>query len=74
MSSRRPSWADMGPRTPPRGIPPLGPQAERSSEWVNRDGDVQGPSKREVCTTSLDFVWSENCSFPLKLYPRCSRS
>lgn len=74
MSSTRPSWADMGPRTPPRRIPLLGPQAERSSEWVNRDGEVQGPPKREVCTKYLDFVWPESYSFVLKLYSRHSWS
>lgn len=48
----RPAWADTaGPGALPLagGIPRLGPQAERSSAWVNRDGEVKPPTEREVC-------------------------
>lgn len=45
----RPAWADATrPGALSGGIPQLGPQAERSSEWVNRDGEVQPPTEREV--------------------------
>lgn len=44
----RPAWADAGPSALAGGIPHLGPQAERSSEWVNRDGEIRAPTQREV--------------------------
>ncbi|CAN0503724.1 unnamed protein product, partial [Ectocarpus sp. 12 AP-2014] len=39
-----------GPATigPTGGIPRLGPQAERSSAWVNREGGLQPPTEREA--------------------------
>lgn len=47
-ASIRPTWPDTGPVSLAGGIPRLGPQAERSSAWVNRDGEVQPPTEREV--------------------------
>ncbi|CAM9903980.1 unnamed protein product [Pylaiella littoralis] len=45
----RPAWADTaGPGAHAGGIPRLGPQAERSSAWINRDGEVQPPTEREA--------------------------
>lgn len=44
----RPTWADSGQTFRTSGMPRLGPQAERSSAWVNRDGEVQPPTQREV--------------------------
>lgn len=44
----RPAWADSGQNFRTSGMPRLGPQAERSSAWVNRDGEVQAPTQREV--------------------------
>ena len=44
----RPTWPDTGTISLAGGIPRLGPQAERSSAWVNRDGEVQPPTEREV--------------------------
>lgn len=45
----KPTWPDTGPAALGGGIPRLGPQAERSSAWVNRDGEVKPPTEREVC-------------------------
>lgn len=45
----KPTWPDTGPGALAGGIPRLGPQAERSSAWVNRDGEVKPPTEREVC-------------------------
>lgn len=45
----RPAWVDIGPPSLARGAPRMGPQAERTSEWVNRTGEVQAPTQREVC-------------------------
>eukprot|EP00904_Undaria_pinnatifida_P010558 jgi/Undpi1/6632/HiC_scaffold_20.g09111.m1 len=36
-------------------MPRLGPQAERSSAWVNRDGEVQPPTQREVRRVSSEL-------------------
>lgn len=47
-AAARPAWADAGPSALAGGIPFLGPQAERSSEWVNRDGEIRAPTQREV--------------------------
>lgn len=44
----KPTWSDTGPGALAGGIPRLGPQAERSSAWVNRDGEVKPPTEREV--------------------------
>lgn len=44
----KPTWPDTGPGALAGGIPRLGPQAERSSAWVNRDGEVKPPTEREV--------------------------
>eukprot|EP00752_Nemacystus_decipiens_P012773 g11312.t1 len=44
----KPTWTDTGPGTLVGGIPRLGPQAERSSAWVNRDGEVKPPTEREA--------------------------
>ncbi|CAM9212001.1 unnamed protein product, partial [Laminaria digitata] len=44
----RPAWADSGQNFRTSGMPRLGPQAERSSAWFNRDGEVQAPTQREA--------------------------
>lgn len=46
----RPAWADAaGPGVAlAGGMGRLGPQAERTSEWVNRAGEVKAPTEREV--------------------------
>lgn len=48
MSAIRPTWTDIGVGALAGGIPRLGPQSERSSAWINRDGEVQPPTEREV--------------------------
>lgn len=56
----RPAWADSGQNFRTSGMPRLGPQAERSSAWVNRDGEVQAPTQREVgndAVSSETAVW-----------------
>ncbi|CAM9783522.1 unnamed protein product [Scytosiphon promiscuus] len=48
MAAIRPTWVDNGVGSLAGGIPRLGPQAERSSAWINRDGEVQPPTEREA--------------------------
>lgn len=48
MAAIRPTWTDNGVGALAGGIPRLGPQSERSSAWINRDGEVQPPTEREV--------------------------
>lgn len=50
MPVARPAWANAaGPNDAlAGGMVRLGPQAERNSEWVNRAGEVNAPTEREV--------------------------
>lgn len=62
MPTARPAWAEAtGPGALAGGISRLGPQAERSSAWVNRAGEVKAPTQREVCFPASMIVGGVGC-------------